>query len=286
MGATLFYHDRNNYKPPMGTAVDWSLDINKGLSGAWLMHEGCLRPQNLARGVEGVPDSTMVIGDIVNGEYGYAINFDGTDDFISTGYAPVLTGSFTIMVKMRSTYDANNSAEFFGAIANTAPPESGDCGVIMSHWGTGGNNPDFLTIFVRDIDNQSTGFSDGTIVINDGNWHVCTLRLSKGDSIQGFIDGVLDHDLSDGTTGIIDFGSQGTDFNIGARNDRGTDSDHWPGDIEWVYFWERALTDDEIVFVGQHQFCMFYGGLGLTVTTAAGGLNIPNAMHYRKVLAS
>lgn len=74
-------------KPPIGLAqIDWSHPLARGLVGCWLFNEGGgSRVFDSARRNHGTLTNMDPASDWVNGKFGRALDFDGSDDYVNFG---------------------------------------------------------------------------------------------------------------------------------------------------------------------------------------------------------
>ena len=86
-------------KPPLGTQLDWSNPLNKGLAGFWLMNEGMgNKVQDLSMNgntgtLTGIAFPPTAASGWNPGRKGVGLNFDGVNDYISIPDNDVLTNS-------------------------------------------------------------------------------------------------------------------------------------------------------------------------------------------------
>ena len=217
---------RKNVKP-VGLVKVRQSEIEAGLIGAWL-----LRGDNREQiGQDPTKNITLVDATRVSNYY----NFNNNDNNIDTGWDGTgVLGSqnrtFLARVRTLNTskqhilgYGQNNSATRWTIRCN----DSFDSQLRVEH-GAG----------------NLVGTS--TIMAN-GEWHVIAVRLdgSNFDETQLFIDGVQESTTGGGTTTINTTADATQLFQIGQTPSSSNNS--WGGDIDFVYAYNRALTDAEIL---------------------------------------
>jgi hypothetical protein len=143
---------------------------------------------------------TLANGPVYSGTSGGAIVFDGVDDkatINSTIEEPngIRLGSSTtpwmVNVWIRTTASGNNSINTFPILTNqSGGPVSSNIGI-----GTGG-------VLKYAHYNNSWSVDVGTIPINNGNWHMVTFVNLDNNTMNLYVDGVFDKNISSIISGI------------------------------------------------------------------------------------
>jgi len=229
-----------NFKPPMGTQIDWSHPLARGLVGCWLMNEGA---GNVVYDQSGNGKTgTITAATWMAGLEGAALNLDGTGDYILVGsYIPAITATsdFTIHCKVKIT--ARNGSQFILSQVRA----SGD------RFGVYVNDSASCTISIEYYEGSAYGrYVTGTL--SYGTWYdVCLINYAdKTKAI--FIDGVLNSGT--GASGISP-GSSGTNqFVFGASASAG--ASFLNGQFSYGSIYNRALSASEIAQLYREPFAM------------------------------
>lgn len=175
-----------------------------------------------------------------------ALNFDGVDDYVSSGFQGISgSAARTVEAWIRTT-------------ANTVPANGGSQIVILD-WGTAATSSRFTfnVLFngaIR-LEVQGNGIS-GNIDVTDGNWHhvAAVYNPSASSTISLYVDGVLD---VAGTPSVPVNTSSGN-FQIGMRVDA---VKNFVGDIDEVRVWNVARTQAQLVADMNSEFCVIPSNL-------------------------
>jgi len=232
-------------KPLMGTQLDWSNNLNKGLAGFWLMNEG---------GGDKIQDLSMNgnKGTLVGmahpptpasgwnpGRKGVGLNFDGGNDYVDAGNAASLniTNAITIEAWVKTTtITAQRNIIMKGG--GTATNYGIDIGSIAGK----------LRFF-----GYASGVAKGIIlaggtVIDDGIWHHIAGTFDGTNWII-YRDGVVDNSKVDAAT----LTPTTETLQIGARQSTG----YFDGSIDEVRIYNRALSASEIMELYINPYGMF-----------------------------
>ncbi len=179
-----------------------------------------------------------------------AINFDGTNDYISTTI-PAIAGNSTKTVEawIRTT-------------ANCLPPSSGGTGQkVIVDMGTFINGQRFTLNLLWSnavrLEVGGNGLSD-TTAINDGQWHHVAAVYDPGlttNMVKLYVDGVL---KSQGNLTVAVNTGTSNSIVIGRRVDN---VNYFDGDIDEVRIWSTARTAAEIAANYQKELCPPYSSL-------------------------
>jgi len=176
-----------------------------------------------------------------------ALNFDGTNDYVSTTY-PGISGNTerTVEAWIRTT-------------ANCVP-NNGGRQQIITDWGsmsTGGRST-FCVLWSNSIRFEVGGSGlSGSTPVNDGQWHHLAMTYKPGvpNPIKLYIDGQLDVEGSI-TTPVNTLLS--TNLQVGMRVDG---INHFTGDIDEVRVWDYARSAAQIQADRNTEFCQTPPGL-------------------------
>ncbi|MGB0757304.1 MAG: LamG domain-containing protein [Patescibacteria group bacterium] len=228
------------------TSFGGTSSVNKrladGLVGWWKLDETA--DNQCTGGTNDVCDSTFFDHDgTVSGDpattstakFGFARDFDGTDDALNLGTPSdlIITGAMTVSVWVRS--EADNNERLISKIAGAADRAFD----LSTDAGTGGYWAQF-TIY----DASNNGYSTySSAQIDNNEWHLVTGVYKPGEYVALYIDGELD---SLNTSNIPT--SQRDDGNtlwVGSDNSA-TPQNDFDGQMDDVRIYNRALSDDEV----------------------------------------
>ncbi|WP_089354861.1 LamG-like jellyroll fold domain-containing protein [Ekhidna lutea] len=163
-----------------------------------------------------------------------ALNFDGTDDFLSIARTQLPTGlTFEAWIQTSSTDTASNYT------GNAALSVIGD---MNNDVGLSFGITDGKVVF-NHFDGSSWNALQGNALVNDSTWHhiAATHDQTSGDVLI-YVDGVLD------ITGNISYDASYHHFNrIGSSYNAGiVDGDFFDGSIDEVRIWNTVIDEVEI----------------------------------------
>jgi len=178
---------------------------------------------------------------VANAQTGAALNFDGTNDYVSVPDKAVLnfgTGDFTIEADFQSSA---SQPDYTGIVAKDGSSAGLGWQLVVV-----GNN------IAAEFTDGNTFFGaggpgmglQGSIALNDGNWHNLAMVVSRSNaSITLYVDGVVDAFLSDPAIGTMNISNPTVPMLIGV--DR-TTSIFANGNIDEVRIWNIARTQTAI----------------------------------------
>ncbi len=169
-----------------------------------------------------------------------ALNFDGTDDYVSAPHSSTLsiTGNITLEAWIKTSLSTESYIL-----------TKGDDGIYFGVNGGGGGSGK-LSVYLIDV---TPGWVYSNATVSDGNWHHVAMTRS-GASLKLYIDGNLDNSATVGTGSI----AAGTSpVLIGAR------PGYIPfnGSIDEVRIWTTARTQAQLLAGKNAEFCAVQSGL-------------------------
>jgi len=176
-----------------------------------------------------------------NAQNQHALNFDGSDDFVSSGYAGISGSSArTVEAWIRTTA--------------TTSPNSGGAQQVIADYGTMATGGRFtLNLLWSNAPRIEVGGSglSSTSAINDGSWHhvAAVFDPNAKNKFSLYIDGQLDTAGNISTTVNTQLSNN---LLIGKRIDNGKFFD---GDIDEVRFWNSARTPRQIDSLYNQEIC-------------------------------
>ena len=179
---------------------------------------------------DGTMNGSMTESDWVAGKYGTALDFDGTNDYVSTGTDPLGTNytSFTMAAWIKTNVTGK---QYIIERANT----SNDSSILhLNVLGDGKLNADYFS--------PSGGNLKGNTVVTDGSWHYAV--LVQDDTRRSlYLDGVLEatEDPSEAYSGLAP-----NNLFIGVDKRNTIESSYFDGQIDDVRIYSYARTSDQI----------------------------------------
>ena len=180
----------------------------------------------------------------VDGQFGKAIDFDGTDDLIESPDNDMLdvgTANFSVSAWLKcAKYDpAEWQAEIIYKFELAAPRHGYLLGVRGSLDAANRNKP----VFIFGLGDASGIHMFGTSPINDGIWHHLAVTIDRKNSMILYRDGVLE-----AQTNIAGYANQNENnskpFNIGSET--GTPGRYIKGVIDDVALFKTVLAPEDI----------------------------------------
>jgi hypothetical protein len=221
-------------------------DTETGLTNHFTLDETTLTGGSTVADSVGSNDGT-VTGTLtsVAGMDGTAINFDANSEYVDFGNISTIENQSEFTVSAWMKRNSSNAKVLVGT-------SSGTDGVYIDFWN------DSRAYFAM---SNASGFDEGSIVLNDTDWHLMTLvydgSLSgNANRLKGFIDGTQVPLSFSGTVGATS--PAGTlDFNIGTWPSQG---EHSRGSVDDIRVYSRALSNIDVAklylsYEGSIQFC-------------------------------
>lgn len=230
--------------------------IARGLVGAWPFYEGGGSKLHDVSGNNnhGTLTNMSPATDWVAGRHGYALDFDGTDDYVSLAddgdldLSEIYTISAWINTdELGGTTGGSDRAIYSNYREDNASPYNG---VAFSLGGYGTSDGGQIRLFHNDNGGSPpypVVHSDATTISTDQWYHVAA-TLDSGDTARIYIDGV---EANSGTISeTADF--TGATPNIGRAHSSASTSNPYGafnGQIDDVRIYNRALTAKEIALI-------------------------------------
>lgn len=164
----------------------------------------------------------------VSGYWLEAFDYDGTNDYVDSGYTFTSVDDYTIGFKFQTTTTGTERiAGYLGTdrvVFLINSPTAGDLRVKVGRGGTNAN------------------LDSTTITHNDGNWHNVLLVSDRSGNTVLYVD-----NISQGTTATPNDAMTDTySIPIGARNNAGTIDSYFDGVVDEFGLWEKAFSASEI----------------------------------------
>jgi hypothetical protein len=240
-------------KPPLGSQVNRGHSLSKGLVGCWLFNEGSGDKVYDLSGDQYTTGTLLSMTpptDWKGGEDGYALDFDGVNDYVRIGvsdrlYEITINDPRTVVIKTKNNLTAGALDGFFNW-QRTA----GNAGQICCAYFY--DNVDYNGMLVGC--NGSTEYSIPTRVIKSYEWHQYIFVFEGASEPIIYIDGVSNWEQK--ATGLTAFGVGYIQFASGVT------SPLYYGNcqIEYCYIYDRALTAQEAFDLFVDPYCFFDRG--------------------------
>ena len=260
-------------KPSLGSRVDWSQSINKGLAGWWLFNEGSGdRVEDISlNGNRGIlTNVALATAWVVGGNpaiAGYTLDFDGVDDFIdfNTIVSPSVPRTVSIWVNPSSSWSVES-------------------GYILTSYAASGSTGYSILVEVSD---KTVGIGNNQVVnevqttegLSTDTWTYLVVVFGSDNTGTIYFDGIQ--------KASGDIGAETTQVNhdiLGARWDTAeVDEDReFNGLMDNLRILNRAWTPSEVMesyvdpFLGiqQRRRTLFVSAVGTVVQDLIGGLGV------------
>ena len=176
-----------------------------------------------------------------------ALNFDGSNDYVQTGYTGISGNTArTVEAWIKTTVNSD--------------PSTGAAQHVIVDWGTTATGGRFtLNILWGNTLRIEVGGSgiNGKTVLNDGNWHHVAASYDPSATYKFclYVDGVLDTSANNTTTVNT---TSGNTLIIGKRVDN---VNYFEGEIDEVRVWNHARTASQIADLFDKELCPNHSGL-------------------------
>ena len=267
-------------KPPIGWPIDGGHSLSDFFS-YWLMNEGS---GDRILDLSGNGFTGSLVNDVtwVAGKHGSALRFGGSDDYVilyGTGSGEAnpleLNDSFSIIAGIYPT--ANNSCYLINNYTGVAPYTGQHINFHFDPSGAG------ITMEGHIDDNVNpTAIVSSEIPINQR--HQVALVRAKGSTVKIYIDGIENKSEIDVTTGSV---LSSRSWTFGTRSNS-IGLEEYNGVIDYILFYNRALSVSEFALLNREPFCMFNDPDEIPVldqyyTVSAGGIMTPNAGYWGSI---
>ncbi len=176
-----------------------------------------------------------------------ALNFDGSNDYVQTGYTGISGNTArTVEAWIKTTVNSN--------------PSTGAAQHVIVDWGTTATGGRFtLNIMWGNTLRIEVGGSgiNGKTVLNDGDWHHVAASYDPSATYKFclYVDGALDTSANNTTTVNT---TSGNTLIIGKRVDN---INYFEGEIDEVRVWNHVRTASQIADLFDKELCPNHSGL-------------------------
>jgi len=241
------YHN----KPPMGWPLDLSEPINDGIAGYWLLNEGSGNKVFDLSG-NGYHSTSFTSSPLWKpGKYGSSLWFDDTDDHIN--FADILGAQTDRTIEALIYLDNVTSDHCIISKADSAG-NTGSWTFFFDDVGSQSSNTDRVA-FISFLSSNAAEWpwiETSQLVAN--RWYHIAVVQRQGVSLDIYVNGVSDKSWSQNETGTSALVAAGENVMIG---EVGFGGDDFGGNIEFVRFWNRALSASEIALLYRFPFYGF-----------------------------
>jgi hypothetical protein len=236
-------------KPPLGSQINWSHPLSKGLVACYLMNEGSgdkiydLSGNNNVGTLIGMNNTT---GGWSPGIKGQALKFDGSDDCVtasSNNFLGLIGKAYTISLWIQDDTSAAILATFFHRIVSFAN------GVINIQLGLGTDSVGaYRSFYISESFDSITKKQSASV----GTGWFNVIATSNGSTHKLYVNGALDEGGSGGSPGPFI-----TNTGLLYIGQRGNNAGYVKGSIDDVRIYNRALSPQEVSQLYQSPYAMF-----------------------------
>ena len=229
--------NRWTQKPPLGTQLDYSHPLTKGLVGCWLMNEGS---GNRIHDISGNGNNgTLINGPVWKpGRDGASISFDGNNDYVNCGNSINPISAFTIMMQLSTADFPQGGGNIRGALCKGT---DGTAESIFFSLNYG--------VFSWKVRIGSVTYSISFPKFNQLNKFYHVVGTYTGAKVQGYQDGILVNEgAASGYAGSTLPVYIGTMF---------TSIYRWSGLISDARIYNRALSAQEVGSLYENPYACF-----------------------------
>lgn len=236
-------------KPPIGSTIDWSHPLSKGLVGCWLMNEGGGTPRDLVS-----KRNSNYVGGVVTGWRGGL-----------KGYSPAFSGSTSLWVERDEQLEPAKVSAF------AYLRRRGNNGQYSRPFGKTYNNGGSFPYLSYDIEYNLGGvgqnvinanMSTGSVLMATTNYtasdttipHVVGMTFKQGDVVRLWFNGIQVA-VSAAQNSPIGYDTSSTGRFIIGGSSSASSANQWNGDIYSIYIFNRILSSQEIKQLYQDPYC-------------------------------
>jgi len=270
-------------KPLPGCFVDWTHPLSRGLIGCWMFNE---RAGSTVVDMSGNRITGSVIGMVaatgwVGSPRGGCLTLNGSSNYIDLGLAPCLNTTVGLTVFARVMPTAAMAT--FSGIIQSAKDSSSESGFILLGVTAGGPGDAGFIRFYGSKPSHAWAYAQSDVVLRTLQWYNLA-GVWNGANISLYVDGVAQSTV--GSLTSIFYGTLITSAMIGRYSGASAEV-YYNGCISDIRIFNRPLSTSEIVDLNNP------AGLYSNILSpsyrryfipAAGGLSIPVAMHYRRMM--
>ena len=219
--------------------------LKQGLVGCWIPSvsgSGLLLPDVSGRGNHGTL-TNMASDDWVSAQYGRALDFDGTDDYVQNSVKFYGIGAIAFWVKTATEIGA---AVSFGTTAS-----SGNLMLVALGQNIAGSlNDELITVATLATSARIEGYTTANRnELLDNKWHhVCISQPASNASYEIYLDGSK-KTTTVGDASLTTFGigsATGDVMQFGSRRFNATQGAYLNGQLDDIRLYSRALSESEI----------------------------------------
>lgn len=244
-----------NQKPPVGTAVNKSHPLAKNLQACFLFNEGAGKiAMNGARSgnksITGTQAWSASPGDVRS--IGPALQFDGSSTYIDCGNNaagdPLKPTTFPVTVALLAKVDLTLT----GTKTIMACEEATARGYNVNFFNAGAGFFFEFGMFT------GAAYPVARVAVANNVWHLVVAQWldNTATGYRIFLNGVEPSYSLRNTPGGVAYSTQ--PVNIGRNPLGGSPSRYLLGYLDFLYFWNRALTVSEILHLSKNPYSFFY----------------------------
>jgi len=226
-----------------GTPVGWwkldASDTYNSSTGNWTIEDSSSNSNDGTS--SGMTQANLVQSDLsfTSGYSPYALDFDGTDDYINLGTTPIVTGIFTFSLWIKRTSTSSGAASQV-IIGKDGQSSNRVFNVFMSLSGV-------IGFWVSQTGSYVSTYRVNTsTLINDTNWHnLIVINNGDNNNNQVFIDGTEASYTLQGTGRTTLYNTTGIATSIGSSVNAPT-TYAFNGKLSNASIWNTALTSAQV----------------------------------------
>ncbi len=233
-------------KPFLGRPINWAHPLAEGLIGCWIMNEGSgNKAFDLTKNKIDGTLINMEESDWIAEKDGFALDFDGTDEYIDCGTHPLFDISGSMLWSAEIWINTINDVIAGDGSLLLKIHESGNYGT----WDKGIRLTDNEFAEVHVFDGASKD-ATGSTALNDGLWHQ-VVGTFTGPAIELYVDGILIAETA--ASGTFNFTTPVFDI----AHDAAGASEYFQGKVELVRLYNIALSIHQVAWLYREPYTMF-----------------------------